>query len=207
MRPCTRSASARSAREGRARTARPARRTVARISTHSSIEPSSLPQTPENLVDRRHRAVRILGDVGDREIRGEMRLDERAEGERDSRELAERAGLPDPISSRSPTPGPHSGTMVCASASAKREDQRVMADFDDHWRCRSFAALLPASLLLQGPRPPRAACSARRAWRASIPRGAPPAPPTRLRRPRPAPRGTGRAACPDKSPRPCWRCR
>ena len=50
----------------------------ARMSTHSSIEPSWLPHTLVNLVDQRHHRMRILEDVGDREVRRDVADRQRA---------------------------------------------------------------------------------------------------------------------------------
>ena len=97
----------------------PARRKSPGSATHSSIEPSWLPQTPENLVDRRHRAVRILGDVEHREIGGQMRPRQRGEASGDERELrrAPRSSRR-PSAPRSPRRAPTNGALAWTSASA-----------------------------------------------------------------------------------------
>ena len=51
----------------------------ARISTHSSIEPSWFPQTPEMLVDQRLGRMRVGVDVLDREIGRDIGVRQRQE--------------------------------------------------------------------------------------------------------------------------------
>jgi hypothetical protein len=55
-----------------------------------------VPPNAGDLIDRRHRRVRILGDIQHRKIGDEMRLDQRAERQSDRDELADRRRLRDP---------------------------------------------------------------------------------------------------------------
>ena len=95
IRPCTASASARS-RRGSARPNSGDERAEDR-ENEDPQQHRAFVVSPDagDLVDRGHRAVRILGDVENRKIRGQMRVDERGEGERDQRELDQRRVAPD----------------------------------------------------------------------------------------------------------------
>ena len=86
MRPCTASASARSRRGNDRRKSPPARRRSPGRGTTAASSPRGSPDA-RDLVDRRHGAVRILRHIEDREVRRQMRVDQRREGERDEGEL------------------------------------------------------------------------------------------------------------------------
>ena len=121
------------------------------------------PPDAGDLVDRRHRAVRILRDVENGKIRRQMRIDERCECNCDQRELGQRGAAPDlhkliVADARAPQRRP-----VCASAaqsastSAKCPISTIMV-----WRRPPLPASGPVS---KAPPRPRAAYSAHRVWR------------------------------------------
>ena len=93
------------------------------------------------LVDQRHRRVRILEHVADREVGADVARDERGEGKRDEAELRDRNRLGDR----------HQRGVAGARADERhrrlderqcqRQHQRVMADLHDH-RTRPFVTSL-----------------------------------------------------------------
>ena len=92
-----------------------------------------VPPGAGELVDQRHRRVRVLEHVADREIGADVARDERREGKRDEAELNDRHGLGDR----------HQRGVAGARADERhrrlderqrqRQHQRVMADLLDHW--------------------------------------------------------------------------
>ena len=128
---------------------------------------------------------------------------EAAEGERDEQRLRLRRRPRDAIQAALPRAAPTSGTTPWTSATHEREAQRELSELRDHGlpSCSVFVRLFHRV------RPPPAACSSRRAWRAPRARG------TRRRRragpapPRPCPRGTDPAARRGRPPGWSSRCR
>ena len=132
IRPCTASALALSVcgRE------RPKRATsapkIARISTHKQHRAFVVPPDAGDLVDRRGGAVRILRDVEDGEIRDEMGVDQRGEGDREAGELRQRRASSDRHQvgvAEARAPGRHDRLR---QRGRERQDEGEMADLDDH---------------------------------------------------------------------------
>ena len=83
-------------------------------------------------IEERLRRVRVLGDVGDREVGADVGLGQREEGERDERELAHRRGLGKV----------HEALIAHARAvgrdhhlrggDGKRQNECEMSELDDH---------------------------------------------------------------------------
>ena len=192
IRPCTASASARSRARQRA-----AEQGDERAEHRQDQDPQQhrafvVPPDAGDLVDRRHRAVRVLGDVENREVGGQMRVDERREGDRDQRELGQRGAAARPPSGRRRRRARPRTARSSAPAPRRARGRGRNGRSRRSW-LGDVLPFLPAALLSSAPRRLRAACSARHAWRESCPPRSWPAPPARPRRPRPDPRGTGRA--------------
>ena len=93
-----------------------------------------------DLVDRGHRHVRILGDVEHGKVRGQVRVDERGESDRNQRELDERRVAPDihecdVADPRAPERDDRLGERSC-----ERQHKGEMADLDNH----CVAAVIPS---------------------------------------------------------------
>ena len=180
----------------------------ARISTHSSSEPSWLPQTRGEPVEQRQRRVRIAR----RRTATEKSLATKAAGRGSRRRARPARAAACARRPRERHPGrasprcaPTSGSTACDAATQQREQQGELAEFgehafDDAWphrlgRHRDVVLLpmraAPASARRRLP----AACSSRRAWPALRSRRNAVAAKRALAPPRPGLRGTGRAGC------------
>ncbi len=91
-----------------------------------------VPPYAGNLVDRRHGAVRILGDVENREVRGQVRVDQRREGDRDQRKLGQRGAGPDRHQAAVADPRAPERDNGLREGGAKRQHEGEMANLDDH---------------------------------------------------------------------------
>ena len=91
-----------------------------------------VPPDAGDLVDRGHRHVRILGDVENGKVRGQVRVDERGEGDRDQRELDQRGVAPDGHEPDVPDPRAPERDDRLGEGGGEREHEGEMADLDDH---------------------------------------------------------------------------
>ena len=156
-----------------------------------------------DLVEHRLQRMRVLGDVVDREVRRDVAVHQRGEGQRDEQELRAGGGL----ARRRSASGrgarrPISGSVPCTSAMPKRQHQRVVAELGDHGVFGLPALVVPVAGLLQ-----RVGhflghvvlvVLGQHLARLEDAVGAAARPGSR----RPVRRGTGRAACPCRSPAP-----
>ena len=93
-----------------------------------------VPPYAGDLVDRGHRNVRILGDVENRKIRGQVRVDKRREGDRDQHELDQRGVAPDRHEPDVADTRAPEWRDALNDRRGKREHKGEMADLDDHGR-------------------------------------------------------------------------
>ena len=122
-----------------------------------------------DLVEQRLVDVAVLGDVQHREIRRDIGVHQRREGERDQRELRQRGACAErhqPGVTRARAPQRH-GRLH--QRQRQRQDQREMAELDDHgFALAALGLLLPVAGASSARRPLRAACNSRHAWPAPI---------------------------------------
>ena len=158
-----RASPASSARAGAARRSAISPPASAITVTHSSIEPSWLPQAPASLKISGLAECEFVGDQRDRQVGAREQQQQRAEGERaqqrlDHRRRPHQRGEPRPAlrAARATPASSCSPASAAASHSAARPSSAII---------RRFRHRLRASARRSCPRA-RAACSSRRAWRA-----------------------------------------
>lgn len=96
---------------------------------------------PGNAIEQGFRLMRVLEDVGDGEIRDDIEMDERAEGERDQQELHERRGASHPEQCSVAARCTEQGQSALNERHRKGEDEGEMAELGDH---RAGAPLIAA---------------------------------------------------------------
>ena len=105
-----------------------------------------VPPDAGDLVEERLRRMRILDDVEEREIRDDVGVDQRREGEADEQELRDRGRRARPRSAAGRGAcAPQNGTLDWTSGQRQRQDESEMAEFGDHGDPRSDAVLRPAA--------------------------------------------------------------
>ena len=99
-----------------------------------------VPPHARDFVDRGHRHVRVLGDVENGKIRGQVRIDEGCESERDQRELDQRRVAPDRHESNVANASAPERDDRLGERGGERQHKGEMADFNNH--CE--AAVVPS---------------------------------------------------------------